>query len=244
MAQGANDFSGLQSLPQAVLFDLDNTLYRYDVCHAAGLAASVSLLSNRYPWEPAAIEAAYLCGRAVVHERLHGRAASHSRLLYFQSMLEAEGAGSDLRSALDADAAYWCEYFEAMELFPGVAATLERLQARGVKAGIVTDLTADIQFKKIVALGLANLIDCIVTSEEAGAEKPASTLFRLALDKLEIGNPGGCWMVGDSVDRDIAGAHRLGMTTLHRVEEGAEDSGQATCVFDSFERLLSFLETL
>jgi putative hydrolase of the HAD superfamily len=244
MARGANDFSLLKSPPDAVLFDLDDTLYPYDVCHAAGFDAAVAHLSNLYAWDPATTRRAYLDGRSEVHERLHGQAASHSRLLYVQGLLGAKGKSSDLKAALDFETEYWSEYFGSMKLFPGVTATLVRLREAGIQTGIVTDLTARVQFEKLVALGLSDLVDCVVTSEEAGVEKPDSALFRLALAKLEIRDPTACWMVGDSVDRDIAGAQRLGMCTLHKVLPGGTGSEQATCTFDSFERLLSFLQTL
>lgn len=48
---------------------------------------------------------------------------------------------------------------------------------------LVTNLTTAIQLRKIQKFGLAGLIDFLVTSEEAGKEKPAPLIFRLALRK-------------------------------------------------------------
>ena len=50
----------------------------------------------------------------------------------------------------------------------------------------VTDLTSQIQFRKIVKLKLEDKINFIVTSEEAGIEKPNKKIFDLALEKINL----------------------------------------------------------
>ena len=74
-------------------------------------------------------------------------------------------------------------------------------------------MLAGIQMRKIRQLGLAERVDFLVTSEEAGRDKPDAAIFRLALYKA------GCaaseaLMVGDNFAHDISGAHRVGITGL------------------------------
>ena len=60
----------------------------------------------------------------------------------------------------------------------------------------MTDLGAQIQFRKLIYFGLNECFDFVVTSEEAGAEKPAAIPFELALGKLGVA-PNEAFMIGD-----------------------------------------------
>ncbi len=55
--------------------------------------------------------------------------------------------------------------------------------------------------------------DTIISSEEAGIEKPAREIFQLALSKLKGGDE-DTRMVGNRVDADIGGANRMGMKSI------------------------------
>ena len=49
---------------------------------------------------------------------------------------------------------------------------MKELKKRKIRIGIGTDMTAYVQYRKLEAIGVTSYIDFIVTSEEAGAEKP------------------------------------------------------------------------
>ena len=74
----------------------------------------------------------------------------------------------------------------------------------------ITDLTAQIQFRKIVKLNIEKKIKLIVTSEEAGIEKPNKKIFNLALEKINL-QYNDVIMIGDSTSKDIKGAESLGI---------------------------------
>jgi putative hydrolase of the HAD superfamily len=74
----------------------------------------------------------------------------------------------------------------------------------------VTDLTAAIQLRKVGKLGLEKMVKFMVSSEEAGVEKPDETMFKLAAEKLKLSYP-DLIMIGDSEKKDIAGAEALGI---------------------------------
>ena len=71
-------------------------------------------------------------------------------------------------------------------LFDGVIDYLNHLKSKGIITANITDLTAQIQFRKLVYFGLDELFDYVVTSEEAGADKPDKKAFELALKKLKF----------------------------------------------------------
>lgn len=61
---------------------------------------------------------------------------------------------------------------------------MKQLKEQGVYVGICTNMTAEIQYQKIEKLGITRWIDGVVTSEEAGVEKPDYRIF-LCAEKAE-----------------------------------------------------------
>ena len=99
---------------------------------------------------------------------------------------------------------------------------LDDLRLLGIPSAIVTDLTAQIQFRKIVYFGLDHYFDYIVTSEEVGFDKPHEDSFQFAREKMRP--KGDCiWMIGDNPVNDIKGAReKIGAVTLQKLHDGLE----------------------
>lgn len=198
---------------QAVVFDLDNTLYDYDSCNAIAEKKLFETIESDF--DIPADEAADMLRKAKksVKSRLGEEvAAAHNRLLYMQNICEQVGR-NPLKYAMGFYDTYWDTMLDQMTCFEYVKPLLAELRVKGIRIGILTDLTAHIQYRKLKRLGLVDSIDCLVTSEEAGAEKPAEEMFRLILDKLGV-EPDKALMIGDSERKDIVGARKLGMKTL------------------------------
>lgn len=204
------DFRGVRGM----LVDLDNTLYAYVPCHEAGLKAAWALY--RQLVAPVSFDTfltRYVRADAYVKRDKPTQAASHSRLLYFQTMIEVGWGRTDGMLALQFERAYWRAYLSAMRLYPEARAFLERACAQGIRICIITNLTAAIQFVKIHYLRLDQFVDFVVTSEEAGVEKPHPYIFELALRKLRCA-PHEVLMIGDDAQEDVAGAAALGIRTI------------------------------
>jgi putative hydrolase of the HAD superfamily len=198
----------------AVLFDLDNTLYPYDVCNEAGKrGAYEAARRSGYDFDREAFEALYQTGRREAKRETSGTAACHSRALYFKHGLREHAGRPAPGDALTLTEAFWSAYFEAMEPFPDLGETLEALAEAGVDVGVTTNLTTRTQLRKLRVLGIENDVDAFVTSEEAGREKPGSATFTLALARLDC-PPGDAVFVGDKPDSDIAGANAVGTETV------------------------------
>ncbi len=192
---------------KGILLDLDNTLYDYKAAHTPALETTLSWLTKTLAQSRAEIDSTYAESRRRINKDLHGLASSHSRLLYIQGVCEHFGAGP-YEIAGEAEDIYWREFFLHMVLRPGVTEFLTAMQPKPI--AIVTDLTTRIQFQKIAHLKLASSLKAIVTSEEAGHEKPHAHIFELAAAKLRLPTEDLC-MIGDSWERDIQGALKFGM---------------------------------
>ena len=105
-------------------------------------------------------------------------------------------------------------------------ALLETLRGRGLKLALVTNVfdPPELARAELERLGVAQRLDAVVYSSEAGARKPAPAIFELALDRLGGVAPERALMVGDRLREDIGGAAALGMHTCQalwfRAEEG------------------------
>lgn len=197
---------------RAVILDLDDTLYAYGPLDAEARARVQAYICEELRIPPQRYEEAYRFGRQETKRRLGDVAASHNRMLYYQKTLEYLGV-KPIPLSLKMYEIYWGTFLENMRLYDGARAFLDRMRARGITVMICTDLTAHIQHRKIEALGIADDISYLVTSEEAGREKPSPEIFRLCLDKLGLAPEEVC-CIGDSPVKDVEGARALGMRAV------------------------------
>ncbi|MGM0447775.1 MAG: HAD family hydrolase [Methanobacteriota archaeon] len=205
---------------EAVLFDLDNTLYPYAPCNEAGKRAALDALRERgYELDRDAFDGLYATGRRETKRETGGTAASHSRHVYFKRGLYRHAGEPDVAGALAAGDAYWNGYLAAMSLCDGVEVVFDALDAAGTDVAVVTNLTTRVQLRKLVRLGIDDRIDLLVTSEEVGREKPSALPFTTALAELDC-PPSEALAVGDSVETDVAGANALGLDSALFVADG------------------------
>ena len=209
-------------LPDAFLFDTDNTLYSYTPAHTAAQNAVRDKVVATFSITRDDFDQAFKEARNQVKTRLKHTASSHSRLLYLQRMLEIMGLGSQVLLALDFEQTYWRTFLSNAVLFDGVKEVLDDIRLLGIPTAIVTDLTAQIQFRKVVYFGLDQHFDYIVTSEEAGFDKPHEAPFQIAIEKMRP--KGDCiWMIGDNPVNDIRGAReKINAVTLQKTHAGSE----------------------
>ena len=187
-----------------VMFDLDGTLYSYDHCNQVAERRLKEVISAR--WSVSVQEAGAMLdiSKREVKEQLGNVAASHNRLLYIQRICEMKGE-NPLLTAMDFYEVYWGTMLEEMKLFSYVIPLFQLLKRRNIRIGILTDLTAHIQYRKIDRLKIGDYIDYFTSSEEAGEDKPSQRIFQKMLIKTPF-QPEEVLMVGDSQSRDINGA--------------------------------------
>jgi HAD superfamily hydrolase (TIGR01509 family) len=101
-------------------------------------------------------------------------------------------------------------YMAALVFAPldGVVASLSSLRARGLALAVVSNWDMSLG-DVLTELGLAKLVDSIVTSAGVGADKPDPAIFHAALEALGV-EPGRTVHIGDR-DVDEQGARASGM---------------------------------
>jgi HAD superfamily hydrolase (TIGR01549 family) len=97
---------------------------------------------------------------------------------------------------------------------PGAVETLEHLNADGYALGLVADGRQQSYENVLGAAGLLPWFKAIISSEIAGEEKPAPEPFLLCMRMMGISTPERVVMVGNRLDRDVAGAKRLGLRAV------------------------------
>ncbi len=108
----------------------------------------------------------------------------------------------------------WPEMFAGAKfaLFDDVLPTLKTLKERRLILGLLTNATRE-AIAIYRELGLEPYLDFVVTSEEAGADKPAPLIFLKALEKAGA-SAAETIHVGDQYDIDIAGARGVGINPI------------------------------
>jgi carbamoyl-phosphate synthase large subunit len=182
---------------QAILFDLDNTLYPEEEFVISGFQAVANCLAARQN-----LDAQTLL----------------KRMLHILHMQGREGVFNTLLTELNLDSNTWLRtlllvyrsHQPAINLFPGVADALGTLKNRGVRLGLITDGTASVQRRKIASLDLERHMDVIVCTDElgAGCAKPSTVPFEVALNLLGVA-PNRAAYIADDIEKDFAGPNRL-----------------------------------
>jgi putative hydrolase of the HAD superfamily len=200
--------------PRALLLDIDNTVYPYAPCHEAGLKHAFEESRQLNLWTAEhSFRAAYESSRRSVKSRIEAHAAGHSRLLYFKEMIEGLRGFTLFEQTCRLEHAYWEGYATGLRLDPECEQVLQLALASGIRIAWISNFTTARQIWKLRRLGLEQLNSLLITSEEAGVEKPHPAILDLALSRLGLGADGAsaeAWFVGDeSADVEIARRRQL-----------------------------------
>lgn len=195
---------------KGVLLDIDNTIYHYESCHKYALNILIDELFILIDQPKEIIKKQFFQSRKRINNKLHGYASSHSRFLYIQLTLEKFLEKTSFYNTLNLEEIYWNAFLDKMQIDENAKDFINLCNSSKIPICCITDLTAQIQFRKIIKLNLEEKINFIVTSEEAGIEKPDKLIFNLSLEKIKLEYK-DVIMVGDSHSKDIKGAEELGI---------------------------------
>jgi|GEM_PF-837952 len=198
---------------QAIVFDLDDTLYpEHDYVHSGFRAVGEWVMTR---W-----------GNGEFYEAAADMFEKGVRGSVFNAALERLGiayAAEDVAAML----ACYRGHLPAIKLFADAAWALERF-GREYPLGLITDGYQETQRRKIEALGIAGRFRALVLSDELGREhwKPSAASYEAAAAQLGVA-AAACVYVGDNPRKDFITARQLGWRTVRIVRgagagEGAE----------------------
>ncbi len=209
-------------MKNTIFFDLDGTLYSYKQGHEAGLRGAFEYWSEITDDNFDQFYAKYMRSRKNVKRFLKGTVGSHSRVLYFQGMVENDFQSSQPYHIAELTQRYWDTFIDDVEPFEGVENSLSSLLEKRYQLAIITNMDAEIQFRKLHKLNLDNYFTAVITSEEAGEEKPHPHIYLHSLDRLKA-KAEDCIMIGDNWEQDVEVAEFVGMKGIHAtIEEKGE----------------------
>lgn len=195
------------------IFDLDNTLYDYSYCDNIAYDAVANWMTSRYDMSHEdAIEIigiGKLCAKSLIDKR---KSSSHCRFIYFQKTAELLHGDKIITDTIEMYNIYSKAFYDAMKPYDWVVDFFKTHDCC-----ICTNMIAEIQFAKLVRLGISEYVKHIVTSEEADAEKPNYPIYVLLISKLGGNNISidECLFVGDSKEHDVYMPKKFGYDSMH-----------------------------
>ncbi len=179
---------------RGVIFDLDDTLYAEKQYVRSGFRAVARYLGNaggeRRLWEH------FLAGRNAV-----------------DALLEELGQQDRKDQCLDA----YRTHMPDIELYEGAEELIRRLKGAGIRVGIITDGRVEGQRNKLKALGLNELVEDIIITDELGGEsfrKPNDIAFRIMQCRWGIPFEEMVY-IGDNLYKDFQAPRQLGMESIY-----------------------------
>ena len=184
----------MHTRPDLIVFDLDNTLYLYDQTAEKAekeLFRAISVETGvKNP------EETYSAARKRVKERLKNTASSHSRLLYLSEFFRILKIAPSASLLLRLEQIYWNTFLVNLNVDEDAKSLLILARSKKIELAIVTDLTLQIQLRKLVRLELDEFFQYIVSSEDTGSDKNGQNLNPI-VNELFHGKK--IWFIGDQI---------------------------------------------
>ncbi len=186
---------------QAIVFDLDDTLYSECEYVCSGMDAVAAWVHRQFGNEIAVTKTELM---ELVNRNGSGRV--------FNSWLQQNGLNEDVWVMEMVN--IYRSHSPSVSLHVGVAELLNRLR-NSFRLGMVTDGYLITQKCKVAALSIRQWIDEIVFSDELGREywKPNTRPYEEVLRRLQVKANRSVY-IGDNPAKDFRGARELGMRTI------------------------------
>ncbi|KAF5531481.1 hypothetical protein FNAPI_13241 [Fusarium napiforme] len=191
-----------------VFFDLDNTLFD----HEKSLNYALALVRTKFPLlreiPVDVLVEKYNRALNIVYDKYLRNEIAYERQdtekvnLFFRllGLPELDNDGVALFRSV-----YKEGYRMNRTAMPGSIETLEDLRHKGYRTAIITNGPTESQIAKAKDIGVFDLVERVITSEEAGYPKPDVRIFHYAMQELGVDTK-NVYMIGDSVEADVKGA--------------------------------------
>lgn len=187
---------------EAILFDLDDTLYDEKQFVKGGFKAVSSYISKKNN-----------INQNVMYRLLLDMLEKHGRGHIFDIVLKKVGLYN--KKLIPKLIKVYRTHKPKISAYPEVRAVLSALRKKGYKLGLITDGNVEAQRNKVEALKIKIFFNCIIFSDEYGIEKqkPSPFIYQKALEKLKVSLNESVY-IGDNPCKDFVNAKKLGMHTI------------------------------
>ena len=209
------------------LFDLDDTLFQHARAVWKGIVAHAAALGDAYSGEAVEIQRRwYELEEEHYHRYLAGELDYEGQRRARATAFAAD-AGVELspEEASEWFAAYLEQYVAAWTLHDDALPALDRLDAAGVRIGVITNGDLEFQTRKMDAIALSERVEHLIASGEVGVTKPDARIFQVACERFGVA-PSDALYVGDRLGTDAIGAARAGLRGIWVDRVGGPEHGR------------------
>lgn len=200
---------------KAVVFDLDNTLFDHTVSATNGVLGWIPELGGTP--SDALVAEWFVIEERNFNQWLSGvvthQGQRRGRLRDFLPLIGHPVPTLD--EELDEIYAGYLRHYQASWVaYPDARPALEVARSNGWRIGVLTNGSTKQQNGKLSAIGLADLIDVVCTSESLGVSKPDPQAYLQVCRALDV-EPADTVMIGDNLELDVLAARQVGLTAHH-----------------------------
>lgn len=188
---------------RAVIFDLDDTLYR-----------EMDYVESGFSEVAAYVERQLGIDATSTKDRLLEILDRDGRGKVFDEWIHERQLGSSLSPSELVQV--YRQHTPSITLYPEVEAELTRLRSSAISTGIITDGCLMVQEMKIGVLGLQRLVDDIVCTDAKGDDyaKPNPRVFLDIVERFGV-HPKDSMYIGNDPMKDFTGPREIGMYSVH-----------------------------
>ncbi len=219
---------------KAVIFDLDNTLIDFMKMKRLSCEAAMDAMIS------AGLNISKQKGMKILFELYSKYGLEYQRI--FQKFLKKVIGRVDYKIMASGIVAYRRVKEGLLYPYPNVVPVLNELKKK-YKLAILSDAPKIQAWIRLVAMGIQDNFDIVITYDETRKKKPDPKPFLYILKKLKL-KPEECVMVGDSLKRDIAPAKKLGFKTVFAKYGGSKEKARVKpdFVINNIKDLLKILK--
>lgn len=193
---------------KAIVFDMDDTLYKeYDFVFGGFKAVSI-YISDKYN-----------LSENDIYQKILEIFYSEGRGKIFNRIVDKYNLDEDISTLVN----IYRFYEPKIELYSDAKEIIKWCRENKIKTGIITDGMSKVQWNKITALGLDKIIDKIIVTDDYGREfwKPHIRAYEDIINYFGFkGNE--VIYIGDNPNKDFEGAKKKGMITIQMIREKSD----------------------
>ena len=193
---------------KAYIFDLDDTLYDEETYVESAFSNVCNFLSKEYAMD-------YNAMYEYCIQSIHTEGRGHT----FDNLCDHFSINEDVKELVK----IYRDSKPSLELYEDAKRLFKEIKKYHTKIGIITDGNTRVQDNKVKALGLYDIVDTVILTDEYkdGSQtlsKPDERVYRICLEKIGVKAEEAVY-IGDNPLKDFAGAKKLGMKTVRIIRE-------------------------